>query len=52
MKKKITIGIGALVLVIFLMSLFMKPESLQKKVNKLEEDLTSYKLEGNMEITN
>ncbi len=51
MKKKIAIGIGV-VAALFVLYLLFKPDSLEKKVGKLEEDLTSYRLEGNMEITN
>lgn len=51
MKKKIAIGIGVVAALVVLYMLF-KPDSLEKKVSKLQKNLTSYRLEGNMEITN
>ncbi len=51
MKNKIAIAIGVIVVALMLYFLF-KPNSLDEKVSKLSEDLTSYYLEGNMEITN
>lgn len=51
MKKKIAIGIGV-VAALCVLYLMFKPDSLEKKVNKLEKNLTSYQLVGNMEITN
>ncbi len=51
MKRNIAIGAGLLV-VAFLLFTLLKPDSLQKKVNKLEDKLVSYKLEGTMEVSN
>ncbi len=51
MKNKIAVAI-AVVVVVLLMFFLLKPDSLEDKVSDLSEDLTSYYLEGNMEITN
>lgn len=51
MKKKIAIGAGV-VAALFVLYLLFKPDSLEKKVSKLNKNLTSYQLEGNMEISN
>lgn len=50
MKTKIIAGIGILVLVIAL-AVALKPDSFDKKFEKTMEDMDSYLLEGDMEIT-
>lgn len=50
MKKKVAIG-AAVIAVCFVLYLLFKPDSLQDKAKKLKEDLVSYQLVGNMEIS-
>ncbi len=51
MKKKIAIAVGVIVVALALF-MFFKPTSIDKKVDNLVSDLTSYYLEGDMEIVN
>lgn len=50
MKKKIAIGAIA-VSILFALYLWMKPDSLTKKAEKLQENLISYQLVGSMEVS-
>ena len=50
MKKKVAVIVGVLLLVVALF-LVLKPSSFEKKADKTMQKLTSYKLEGNMEIS-
>lgn len=50
MKAKLIAGISALVLVVLLL-LMWKPQSFEDRFDDVMQDLTSYELEGDMEIT-
>ena len=50
MKKKVAVIVGVLLLAVALF-LVLKPSSFEKKADKTMQKLTSYKLEGNMEIS-
>lgn len=50
MKKKVAVILGVLLLAVALL-LVIKPSSFEKKADKTLQKLTSYKLEGNMEIS-
>ena len=50
MKKKVAVIVGVLLLAVALF-LVLKPSSFERKAEKTMQKLTSYKLEGNMEIS-
>lgn len=50
MKKRIAIGLVSIA-ALFALYLLFKPDSLEEKTANLKEDLTSYYLEGNMEVS-
>ena len=50
MKKKIAVIAGVLLLGVALLLIF-KPASFEKKADETMQKMTSYRLEGNMEIS-